>query len=304
MEHEQPDGEHPNDKPLNHEDMDHQHMHHKHPQQTDHASMEHPHASDQPVEEEGNEHANMEHQHAHHADHTDRVNHASQEHAESSLPGQHDHEHMEHGKMGGVSGPPGAHSGHEDHGDHHAMMVEDFRKRFFVSLVLMVPILLLSPMIQMFIGVDWSFQGDKYILFGLSTILFFYGGWPFLTGAVDEFKKKSPAMMMLIALAIIVAYIYSSATVFWLEGDDFFWELATLIVIMLLGHWIEMKSVVGASKALEELVKLMPETAHLIAADGSTTDVPVRTSKRGIVFWLSPAKRCPLTDACMKAPLL
>ena len=294
MEHEQPDGEHPNDKPLNHEDMDHQHMHHKHPQQTDHASMEHPHASDQPVEEEGNEHANMEHQHAHHADHTDRVNHASQEHAESSLPGQHDHEHMEHGKMGGVSGPPGAHSGHEDHGDHHAMMVEDFRKRFFVSLVLMVPILLLSPMIQMFIGVDWSFQGDKYILFGLSTILFFYGGWPFLTGAVDEFKKKSPAMMMLIALAIIVAYIYSSATVFWLEGDDFFWELATLIVIMLLGHWIEMKSVVGASKALEELVKLMPETAHLIAADGSTTDVPVENLKAGDRVLVKPGEKVPI----------
>lgn len=294
MEHEQPDGEHPNDKPLNHEDMDHQHMHHKHPQQTDHASMEHPHASDQPVEEEGNEHANMEHQHAHHADHTDRVNHASQEHAESSLPGQHDHEHMEHGKMGGVSGPPGAHSGHEDHGDHHAMMVEDFRKRFFVSLVLMVPILLLSPMIQMFIEVDWSFQGDKYILFGLSTILFFYGGWPFLTGAVDEFKKKSPAMMMLIALAIIVAYIYSSATVFWLEGDDFFWELATLIVIMLLGHWIEMKSVVGASKALEELVKLMPETAHLIAADGSTTDVPVENLKAGDRVLVKPGEKVPI----------
>ena len=294
MEHEQPDGEHPNDKPLNHEGMDHQHMHHEHPQQTDHASMEHPHASDQPMEEEGNEHANMEHQHAHHADHTDRVNHASQEHAESSLPGQHDHEHMEHGKMGGVSGPPGAHSGHEDHGDHHAMMVEDFRKRFFVSLVLMVPILLLSPMIQMFIGVDWSFQGDKYILFGLSTILFFYGGWPFLTGAVDEFKKKSPAMMMLIALAIIVAYIYSSATVFWLEGDDFFWELATLIVIMLLGHWIEMKSVVGASKALEELVKLMPETAHLIAADGSTTDVPVENLKAGDRVLVKPGEKVPI----------
>jgi len=294
VEHEQPDGEHPNDKPLNHEGMDHQHMHHKHPQQTDHASMEHPHASDQPMEEEGNEHANMEHQHAHHADHTDRVNHASQEHAESSLPGQHDNEHMEHGKMGGVSGPPGAHSGHEDHGDHHAMMVEDFRKRFFVSLVLMVPILLLSPMIQMFIEVDWSFQGDKYILFGLSTILFFYGGWPFLTGAVDEFKKKSPAMMMLIALAIIVAYIYSSATVFWLEGDDFFWELATLIVIMLLGHWIEMKSVVGASKALEELVKLMPETAHLIAADGSTTDVPVENLKAGDRVLVKPGEKVPI----------
>jgi len=294
MEHKQPDEEHLNDKPLNHEAMDHQHMHREHQQQTNHASIEHHHASDQPVEEEGNEHANMDHQHAHHADHTDHVNHTSQQSEESNLPGQHDHEHMDHGKMGGGTGPLGTHSGHEDHGDHHAMMVEDFRKRFFVSLILMVPILLLSPMIQMFMGVDWSFQGDKYTLFGLSTILFFYGGWPFLTGAVDEFKRKSPAMMMLIALAIIVAYIYSSATVFWLEGDDFFWELATLIVIMLLGHWIEMKSVVGASKALEELVKLMPETAHLIAADGSTTDVPVENLKAGDRVLVKPGEKVPI----------
>ena len=267
LEHKQPDGKQTNDTPLNHEGMDNQHMGHEHHQQLEHT---------------------------HHADPTDHVNHTSQQSEESNLPGQHDHEHMDHGKMGGGTGPLGTHSGHEDHGDHHAMMVEDFRKRFFVSLILMVPILLLSPMIQMFMGVDWSFQGDKYILFGLSTILFFYGGWPFLTGAVDEFKRKSPAMMMLIALAIIVAYIYSSATIFWLEGDDFFWELATLIVIMLLGHWIEMKSVVGASKALEELVKLMPETAHLIAADGSTTDIPVENLKAGDRVLVKPGEKVPI----------
>lgn len=146
----------------------------------------------------------------------------------------------------------------------------------------MVPILALSPMIQMFIGVDWRFAGDSYLLFALSTVIFFYGGKPFISGAVEEFNKKSPAMMMLIAMAITVAYIYSSLTVFVLKGSDFFWELATLVVIMLLGHWIEMRSVMGASKALEELVKLMPEIAHLIGPNGETTDVPVKDLKEGI----------------------
>ncbi|MDW7677912.1 MAG: copper-translocating P-type ATPase [Bacillota bacterium] len=183
---------------------------------------------------------------------------------------------------------------HHDHHDHHAMMVEDFKKRFFVSLVLMVPILLLSPMIQMFMGVDFRFSGDSYILFGLSTILFFYGGKPFLTGAVDEFKAKSPAMMMLIALAITVAYVYSSLTVFVLPGGEFFWELATLIVIMLLGHWIEMKSVMGASNALNELVKLMPEVAHLISENGDTEDVPIKELKTGDKVLVKPSEKVPI----------
>ena len=158
---------------------------------------------------------------------------------------------------------------HDDpkHADHHAMMVADFRRRFFISIILMVPILVLSPMIQMFLGIDWRFSGDLILLFGLSTVLFFYGGWPFLKGAKKEVAEKSPAMMTLIALAIIVAYVYSSLTVFFIEGSDFFWELATLIVVMLLGHWIEMRSVMGASRALDELVKLMPEEAHVIQSD-------------------------------------
>ena len=129
--------------------------------------------------------------------------------------------------------------------DHHAMMVQDFKRRFWVSLTVMIPIMVLSPMIQMFLGVDWRFPGDSYVLLALSTFLFFYGGWPFLKGARDELKRRSPAMMTLIALAIIVAYVYSAATVFGVQGSDFFWELASLIVIMLLGHWIEMRSVMS-----------------------------------------------------------
>lgn len=210
------------------------------------------------------------------------MNHEGMTHG-GTEPGEMDHGGGEHGD--------GEHGGHHDH---HAMMVADFKRRFFFSLILMVPILALSPMIQMFLGVDWRFPGDSYLLFGLSTLLFVYGGKPFLTGAWDEFKKKAPAMMMLIALAITVAYVYSSLTVFVLAGNDFFWELATLIVIMLLGHWIEMKSVMGASKALEELLKLMPETAHLILSDGTIEEVPVKRLRTGDAVLVKPGEKIPI----------
>ena len=189
-----------------------------------------------------------------------------------------------------------AHSekGEYPHHDHHAMMVDDFKRRFYISVLLTVPILVLSPMIQMFIGIDLRFNGDTYLLFALSTILFFYGGWPFLTGAKDELEKHNPAMMTLIALAISVAYIYSTLTVFVLQGMDFFWELATLIVIMLLGHWIEMKSVMGASRALEELVKLMPEEAHLIGAGGETRDIAVNRLQAGDPVLVKPGEKIPI----------
>ncbi len=178
--------------------------------------------------------------------------------------------------------------------DHHAMMVQDFKRRFWVSLAVMIPILVLSPMIQMFLGVDWRFPGDSYILLALSTFLFFYGGWPFLKGAKDELRHKSPAMMTLIALAIIVAYVYSAATVFGVQGSDFFWELASLIVIMLLGHWIEMRSVMGASKALEELAKLMPESAHMIMDNGETMELPVSSLKAGQAVLVKPGEKIPI----------
>lgn len=182
----------------------------------------------------------------------------------------------------------------ESHHDHHAMMVEDFKRRFFVSLFIMVPILVLSPMIQMFLGVDWRFTGDSYLLFVLSTILFIYGGKPFLKGAVDELKSKNPGMMTLIAFAIFVAYSYSSIAVFTKMGSDFFWELATLIVIMLLGHWIEMKSVLGASRALDELLKLMPEEAHLLDENGNQKDVLVNSLKTGDAILVKPGEKIPI----------
>jgi Cu2+-exporting ATPase len=131
--------------------------------------------------------------------------------------------------------------GSHDHSGHHAMMIKDFRKRFWISLIATIPILVLSPMIQGLLGYRLEFSYSEYILFALAAFVYFYGGWPFLTGLVDELKEKQPGMMTLIAVAITVAFGYSSATTFGLEGKKFFWELATLIDIMLLGHWIEMR---------------------------------------------------------------
>jgi P-type Cu2+ transporter len=182
-----------------------------------------------------------------------------------------------------------------NHTGHHAMMIKDFRKRFWISLILTFPILVLSPMIQDIIGYSLvvfpSF--DKYILFSLSTVVFFYGGWPFLSGFVGELKKKQPGMMTLIAVAISVAWGYSSATIFGVEGSTFFWELATLIDIMLLGHWIEMKSVLGASRSLQKLVEMMPSEAHLLK-DGETVDVKVDQLKKDDQVLVRPGEKIPV----------
>jgi Cu2+-exporting ATPase len=173
-------------------------------------------------------------------------------------------------------------------------MVEDFRRRFWVSLLLTVPILLLSPMIRSVFRLDrLSFPGDIYLLFALSSVVYIYGGFPFLKGLVGELKEKRPGMMTLIGLAISVAYIYSSVVAFGLSGKVFFWELATLIDIMLLGHWIEMRSVMGASRALEELAKLIPSEAHLLQEDGSTRDVPTHELKEDDKVLVRPGERIP-----------
>ena len=178
------------------------------------------------------------------------------------------------------------------HHDHHAHMIEDFKKRFWISLVLTVPVLILSPMIQSFLGISWGFSGDHFVLFGLASFAFFYGGWPFLKGLYDELKDKNPGMMTLIAVAIGVAYFYSSAVVFGLPGKMFFWELVTLIDIMLLGHWIEMKSVMGASRALELLVNMMPSEAHLVEGD-TTRDIPLKEVKPGDLLLVKPGEKIP-----------
>ena len=186
-------------------------------------------------------------------------------------------------------------SGHTDHKDHHAHMVADFRKRFWISLVLTLPILALSPMLQKLVGLHQaiSFSGDLYVLFGFASAVFWYGGWPFLKGLFNELKARKPGMMTLVAVAITTAYLYSSAVVFGLTGKMFFWELATLVDIMLLGHWIEMKSVMGASKALEELAKLMPSDAHKLMPDGSVKDVPLGELAVDDKVLIKPGEKIP-----------
>jgi Cu2+-exporting ATPase len=138
---------------------------------------------------------------------------------------------------------------HNLHGQHdHAHHIKEFKKRFLVSLVISIPILILSETIQAWFGFTLQIPFQRVVLLLLSAVVYFYGGFPFLRGAIDEIKKKQPRMMTFIASAISVAFFYSSVTVFVISGKDFFWELATLIDVMLLGHWIEAKSVMGASR--------------------------------------------------------
>lgn len=192
------------------------------------------------------------------------------------------------------------HSGHSAHGNHdHGDMVEDFKKRFFISLIVTIPILALSPMIQDFIGVDWRFANDQYILFVLSTFVFFYGGWPFIIGGIHELKDRNPGMMTLIGLAIAIAYVYSSFVVFGWEGHNLFWELATLVDIMLLGHWIEMRSVMGASNALEQLVKLMPNEAHKLDNNDEVQDVPISELNHSDRVLVKPGEKIPVDGSIL-----
>jgi Cu2+-exporting ATPase len=186
---------------------------------------------------------------------------------------------------------------HDSHkgSSHHAMMIRDYRKRFIVSIILSVPIVLLSPLVQTLLGLTpfLSFPGYTLVLFGFSTIVYLYGGYPFLKGFVQEVKKQQLGMMTLVAVAITVAYVYSSAVVFGLPGVMFFWELATLIDVMLFGHWMEMRSIMGASRALDELVKLLPITAHILQSDGTTKEVPTTELQHGDRVLIKPGDRVP-----------
>ncbi|WP_339887177.1 copper-translocating P-type ATPase [uncultured Flavobacterium sp.] len=200
-----------------------------------------------------------------------------------------DHSKMDHSKMEHDHGSvPMGMAGH----DHHQMMINDFKKRFWVTLFLTILILFLSPMIQDFFGYEFLLPGNPYVLFGLGTIVYFYGGWPFLKGFWSEIKSGAPGMMTLISMAISVAYFYSSATVFGLKGVDFFWELATLIAIMLIGHWIEMKSVLGASKALQLLVSMMPAEAHKVIGD-KIEDIALDKLLKDDIILIKPGEKVP-----------
>lgn len=218
----------------------------------------------------------MNHSHSHHSTQTD------QREADAA------HHHAEHHASGG-HGDHGGGGGHSGHGHHSPAM---FKQRFFISLILTLPILYFSPQLQGWLGYEAiSFPGSGWINPILGIALYFYGGWPFLQGARHEFQSKI-GMMTLIALAITVAFIYSLAVSLGLEGMPFYWELATLIDIMLLGHWIEMASVQGASKALEELSTLVPNEAHRMR-DGDIEDVSVDQIETGDVILIRPGEQIP-----------
>lgn len=185
------------------------------------------------------------------------------------------------------------HSGHDGHDKHAGHNVADFWKRFVISSIVSIPVLVLSHTIQTWLGFELSFLGDKYILATLSTFIFIYGGYPFLKGLVDEVKANAIGMMTLIGVAITVAWAYSVAITFGLPGMDFYWEMVTLIDIMLIGHYFEMKSVMGASRSLELLVKMMPSTAHHLV-NGHIHDMPVSQLKIGDMILVKPGEKVPV----------
>ncbi|MFP3854787.1 MAG: heavy metal translocating P-type ATPase, partial [Anaerolineales bacterium] len=165
---------------------------------------------------------------------------------------------------------------HDGHGVDHTGHEITFRNRFFIATLLTIPVLLFSPFVQETLGFSMpSFPGSQWVgpIFGV--LVFAVGGVPFLQMAVPELKKRQPGMMMLISMAITVAFIYSLAAAVFQLGSVFFWEMATLIDVMLLGHWFEMRSVRQASGALDELAKLMPDIAERITDSGDTEEVPV-----------------------------
>jgi Cu2+-exporting ATPase len=213
------------------------------------------------------------------------------------MPSSHDHHHHaghDHTAMQTNADAHAHHkqqdvSGHDEHAGHHT---EDFLKRFWICLLVTIPVLLLSHMIQQWLGFELRFAGDKYVLLALSSFIFFYGGWPFLAGLVRELKHGNPGMMTLVAVAITTAYVYSTAVVFGLPGMDFFWELATLIDIMLLGHWLEMRSQMAASRALESLVALLPAVVH-VERNQEVRDIPLKELQNKDIILVKPGEKIP-----------
>lgn len=225
------------------------------------------------------------------------------EHNQKQSEGEHHHHHHHSDKQKGHEKHSNnirqvnhkEHTGHdhEGHDKHAGHSVEGFLKKFIVSTIVTIPVLALSHMIQHWLGFELTFTGDKYILGALATFIFIYGGFPFLKGMYDEVRTNSIGMMTLIGVAITAAWAYSFAVTLGLKGMDFYWEMATLIDIMLLGHWLEMKSIKGASQALELLVKMMPSSAHLIKG-GETEDVPVEELKENDIVSIKPGEKIPV----------
>ena len=227
------------------------------------------------MQEKTNEHAG----HPEHGQHIDHQIHSGRE------------EHQDHTNHSEHESGHGEDAGHTNHSGHEQM----FRQRFWISSLISIPVLLYSPSIQNWLGFTMpSFLGSAWITPILAIIIFFYGGLPFLKMAVPEVKSRKPGMMTLISLAIGVAFIYSIVALFLPTESGFFWELVTLIDIMLLGHWMEMRSVRQASGALDALAKLLPDTAERIEPDGRVREVPVASLRKNDLLLVRPERVSPL----------
>ena len=181
-------------------------------------------------------------------------------------------------------------AGHDEHAGHATSM---FRDRFWVSLVLSVPVVLYSEMVQMWFGFSMPrFAGSAWVAPVLGTFIFLWGGWPFLKGGFQEARERRPGMMLLISMAITVAFVASAATTLGLLDLDFWWELALLVTIMLLGHWMEMRAVGQASGALEALAALLPDEAERVT-DGGTEKVSIEDLTEGDVVLVRSGGRVP-----------
>ncbi|HFD3606091.1 TPA: copper/silver-translocating P-type ATPase CopB [Enterococcus faecium] len=243
------------------------------------------------------------------------VNKESTESPEKQMEMKHDHSQMDHSMHMGhnhgdiANSKQMNHSMHMDHehgGMDHSMHMGNFKQKFWLSLILAIPIILFSPMMGMEFPFQVTFPGSDWLVLILATILFIYGGQPFLSGAKMELKQKSPAMMTLIAMGITVAYIYSVYSFIanlinpHTHVMDFFWELATLIVIMLLGHWIEMNAVSNASNALQKLAELLPESVKRLTKDGKEETVSLKEVNEGDRLIVRSGDKMPTDGVILK----
>ena len=280
---------------ANNQNDDQHQAHHEH---SLHGNMEHKpassingrqgHAGEDPRIHETSAHSHAEHPNTGHDDSMNKPEAGKQNHE--------DHPGLKHSSSGNAG------IQHENHkGENHTSHSEVFKKRFFLSLLIGVPILFLAPMMGVNLPFQFSFPGSRWVVMVLATVLYFYGGAPFLTGARDELKAKSPAMMTLISLGITVAYTYSMYA--FIMGNivlsrmhvmDFFWELATLILVMLLGHWIEMKAVGNAGNALQKMAELLPGFAALVDENGATREVPLADVPKGSLVMVKAGERMPV----------
>lgn len=283
--------------------------HHDHSNQNHKCDMHH-----DDMKMEGHSHSDHENisccSHGGEHDHSNGEQHCDMHHMDHDMGNMdHDMNHMDHSHMGhdmghmNMSGMGcGMDMGHGgmDHGSMGHMHMGNLKLKFWISLILTIPIIIMSPMMGMKMPFQVTFPGSDFVVLVLGTILFIYGGYPFFTSCISEMKSKKPGMMSLITMGISVAYVYSVYAV--IANDilkvtpmvnDFFWELSTLIVIMLLGHWIEMNSVMNAGSALNKLAELLPDNAHLVQSDGQTKDVSVHELSEGQTILIKSGEKVP-----------